>query len=198
MVVTDECHYIGVKQTKPRPPEGLMRGQKQETPTMTTARPILSASVSPDDSDGAMDAPLLPVLRPHHFGISVPDLDAAIDWYSRMLGFALESTMTIDAIPARIAFLRRDAYRIEIFEVPGADPLPEVRRVPNLDLRTHGNKHMCFEVLDVPAAVAALRSRDADIALELVVEGNPTVFIRDACGNLIELLEPFASDRIAQ
>jgi methylmalonyl-CoA/ethylmalonyl-CoA epimerase len=138
--------------------------------------------------------PLLPVLRPHHFGISVPDLDAAVNWYGEMLGFALESTMTIREIPARIAFVRRDAYRIEIFEVPGATPLPDARREPNLDLLTHGNKHMCFEVPDVPAAVAALRSRGADIAFELVVNGNPTAFIRDVCGNLIELLESFDSE----
>ncbi|WP_233806996.1 VOC family protein [Paraburkholderia sp. HP33-1] len=143
-------------------------------------------------------APLLPVLRPHHFGISVPDLDAAVAWYERMLGFKIETCMTIDKIPARIAFVRRDSYRIEIFEVPGAAPLPDERRVPNLDLRTHGNKHMCFEVPDVRAATAALRAQGADIAFELVVDGNPTAFIRDVCGNLIELLEPFAADRPAR
>lgn len=171
---------------------------------MTTAPLTLPERTSTDDvghpraSDRTQpDAPLLPVLRPHHFGISVPDLDAAIDWYGRMLGFALESRMAIEKIPARIAFVRRGSYRIEIFEVPGAAPLPETRRVPNLDLRTHGNKHMCFEVPDVPQAVAALRAQGADIAFELAVDGNPTAFIRDVCGNLIELLEPFAADRNA-
>src|ERR1700758_2326559 len=116
--------------------------------------------------------PLLPMLRPHHFGISVPDVDAAVAWYGRMLGFTLEQQLSIDKIPARIAFVRRDQYRIEIFEVPGAAPLPAERRVPNLDLRTHGNKHMCFEVPDVNAAVAALRDAGADIAFELNVDGN--------------------------
>ncbi|TKC86987.1 VOC family protein [Trinickia terrae] len=140
----------------------------------------------------------MPVLRAHHFGVSVPDLDAAVDWYSRMLGFQLETRMTIDKIPARVAFLRRESFRIELFEVPGAAPLPDERRVPNLDLRTHGNKHMCFEVPDVPKAVAALREQGADIAFEVTVDGNPTAFIRDVCGNLIELLEPFAADRDAR
>jgi methylmalonyl-CoA/ethylmalonyl-CoA epimerase len=142
--------------------------------------------------------PLLSSLRPHHFGISVPDLDAAVSWYGRMLGFSLEQQLHIEKIPARIAFVRRDQYRIEIFEVPGAAPLPDERRVPNLDLRTHGNKHMCFEVPDVKAAVAALREAGADIAFELNVDGNPTAFIRDVSGNLIELLEPFAADRNAR
>lgn len=168
---------------------------------MTIAPSPLPEPTLSNDSGMAVALPLvttreqlLPVLRPHHWGISVPDLNAAVNWYGEMLGFALESTMTIHEIPARIAFVHRDAYRIEIFEVPGAAPLPEARRVPNLDLFTHGNKHMCFEVPDVPAAVSALRSRGANIAFELVVNGSPTAFIRDVCGNLIELLEPFDSD----
>ncbi|MFT4192336.1 MAG: VOC family protein [Comamonas sp.] len=135
-------------------------------------------------------------LRPHHFGISVPDLDAAVDWYGRMLGFRPERRLHIDKIPADIAFLRRDdGFRVEIFEVAGAQPLPEDRRQPNLDLRTHGHKHICFEVDDVPATIAALRAAGADIALELVVNGNPTAFVRDCAGNLIEFLQPFEADR---
>lgn len=130
-------------------------------------------------------------LRPHHLGISVPDLEAAIAWYERMLGFVLERRLFIEKIPAHIGFLRRDHFRLEIFEVKGAASLPDDRRIPNLDLRTHGNKHLCFEVPDVPAAVASLRKHGADIAFELTVDGNPTAFIRDCAGNLIELLQPF-------
>ncbi|HSW04361.1 VOC family protein [Aquabacterium sp.] len=130
-------------------------------------------------------------LRAHHHGISVPDLDAAITWYHMMLGFQLEKRLSIAAIPAEVAFVRRGDFRIEIFEVAGAAPLPEDRRVPNRDLKTHGNKHLCFEVPDVPTAVAALRRAGADIAFELCVEGNPTAFVRDCAGNLIEFLQPF-------
>jgi methylmalonyl-CoA/ethylmalonyl-CoA epimerase len=132
-------------------------------------------------------------LRPHHFGISVPDLDAAIAWYEQMLGFALEERIFIEKIPAHIAFVKRADFRIEIFQVNGAAALPTERRTPNLDLKTHGNKHMCFEVPDVPTAVAALRNAGADIALELTVDGNPTAFVRDCAGNLIEFLQPFES-----
>lgn len=146
-----------------------------------------------------MSEPSLPcaapaALRPHHFGISVPDLEAAIAWYARMLDFRLERRLHIAAIPAEIAFLQRsDGFRVEIFEVPGAQSLPEARRHPNLDLHTHGHKHICFEVDDVPATVAALRAAGADIALELEVDGNPTAFVRDCSGNLIEFLQPFES-----
>ena len=109
-------------------------------------------------------------LRPQHFGISVPDLDAAVDWYQRMLGFSLEERLFMAKIPAHIAFVQRADFRIEIFQVEGAAPLPDDRRVPNRDLETHGNKHMCFEVPDVPAASAALRSAGADIAVEGTVD----------------------------
>jgi methylmalonyl-CoA/ethylmalonyl-CoA epimerase len=123
----------------------------------------------------------------------VPNLDEAIAWYGRMLGFVLEERLFISKIPAHIAFVKRDNFRIEIFEVEGAEPLPADRCVPNLDLKTHGNKHMCFETPDVPAAMAALHAAGADIAFELVVDGNPTAFVRDCAGNLIEFLQPFKS-----
>lgn len=133
-------------------------------------------------------------LRPHHFGISVPDLDAALGWYGRMLGFVPEQRLFIEKIPAHIAFARRGDFRIEIFQVEGAAALPPDRRVPNLDLKTHGNKHLCFEVPDVAAAIAGLRAAGADIAFELTVDGNPTAFVRDCAGNLIEFVPPFAAD----
>lgn len=132
-------------------------------------------------------------LRAHHFGVSVPDLDAALSWYERMLGFCVEQRLYIDKIPARVAFARRGDFRIEFFEVEGASPLPAERRTPNQDVRTHGNKHLCFEVPDVPAAVAALRAAGADIAFEARIDGNPTAFVRDCAGNLIEFLQPFES-----
>jgi methylmalonyl-CoA/ethylmalonyl-CoA epimerase len=133
-------------------------------------------------------------LRAHHFGISVPDLDAALAWYATMLGFVLEKRLFIPAIPAHVAFAKRADFRVEIFQVEGAAALPQDRRTPNLDLRTHGNKHLCFEVPDVPAAMARLRALGADIAFETVVDGNPTAFVRDCAGNLIEFLQPFAED----
>ncbi|HSV48039.1 MAG TPA: VOC family protein [Ramlibacter sp.] len=139
----------------------------------------------------------LPQLRPHHFGISVPDLEAAVAWYGQMLGFMLEKRLDIAKIPAEVAFVRRGDFRVEIFQVSDAAALPQDRRVPNLDLRTHGNKHMCFEVPSVLAAVSALRERGADIAFEVTVNGSPTAFIRDVAGNLIELLEPFEEDKTA-
>jgi methylmalonyl-CoA/ethylmalonyl-CoA epimerase len=114
---------------------------------MPTQFPIRASDDELTPAAGSLSrAPLVPRLRPHHLGVSVPDLELAIDWYGRMLGFELESREAIKAIPASVAFLRRKDFRIELFRVPGAKSLPRDRQIPNLDLRTHGNKHLCFEV----------------------------------------------------
>jgi methylmalonyl-CoA/ethylmalonyl-CoA epimerase len=128
----------------------------------------------------------------HHVGISVPDLDAAIAWYENVLGFRLEQELTVDAIPARIAFVRRENFRIEIFEVGGAAPLPDDRRYPNRDLKTHGTKHFAFVVDDVDATVQELQTRGAEVAMHARIHGNPTAFIRDVAGNLIEFVQTSA------
>ena len=130
--------------------------------------------------------------RPHHLGISVPDLEASITWYESVLEFKLESQLNVDVIPAKIAFLKRGDFRIELFEVPGASSLPDDRRIPNLDLKTHGTKHLAFSVPDVDALVLELQSRGADIAMHIRVHGKPTAFIRDNSGNLLEFVQ--ASD----
>src|SRR5208283_6119419 len=77
-------------------------------------------------------------LKYHHAGVSVPDLESAIEWYKAMLGFDLERRDTLPHAQANVAFLRRDDLRIELFEVTGAAPLPQDRRSPDQDLRTHG------------------------------------------------------------
>jgi methylmalonyl-CoA/ethylmalonyl-CoA epimerase len=132
----------------------------------------------------------LPPLKPHHVGISVGDLEASIAWYSDMLGFSLEEVGAIPEGRGRVAILRAADFRVELFEVPGAAPLPEERRDPQLDLCTHGTKHIAFEVEDIVSLVADLRRRGADIVWETVHAGYAVVFVRDNTGNLVELMQP--------
>ena len=124
----------------------------------------------------------------HHGGVSVPDLEAAIGWWRDVLGFELEQRLEIQAIPAKIAFVRNGPLRIELFEVPGAVPASPDRREPNLDLRTHGNKHVAFAVADLDAVVAELERRGADIVFVMKHDFGANAFIRDNAGNLIEFL----------
>ena len=125
----------------------------------------------------------------HHGGVSVPDLDAAIAWYRDILGFAEERRFHIDKANADVAFVRKGALRFEIFEVAGAAPLPDERRFPPSDLRTHGNKHVAFRVDDLEAFLTEMEAKGADVAM-VVREGfGKGCFLRDCAGNLIEFVE---------
>jgi len=126
----------------------------------------------------------------HHVGVSVPDLEASIDWYQRVLGFELARRIRIETIPAEVAILKHGAMHIELFQAQGARPLPPERREPDSDVRTHGNKHVAFAVADVDAFAAELRRRDADVVwVKHFEHGGANIFIRDNAGNLIEFLQ---------
>lgn len=125
----------------------------------------------------------------HHGGVSVPSLDEAIDWYSRVLGFELEKRFYIEAGRSHTALVRKGSLRFEIFEVEGAAVLPEDRRHPPADLRTHGNKHVAFGVTDLENFLAEMQIKGADIALVVREDFGKSCFLRDCAGNLIEFVE---------
>lgn len=125
----------------------------------------------------------------HHGGVSVPSLDEAIAWYGRVLGFELEKRFYIEAARSHTAMMRKGPLRFEIFEVEDAAPLPEDRRHPPRDVRTHGNKHVAFRVDDLAAFLAEMEQKDADIAFVVREAFGKGCFIRDCAGNLIEFVE---------
>jgi methylmalonyl-CoA/ethylmalonyl-CoA epimerase len=128
-------------------------------------------------------------LKHHHGGISVPDLEATLAWYRDVLGFEEEKRFDIPPIPAKVALIRRGELRMEIFEVPGASPLPDERRHPDRDAHTHGNKHIAFAVENVDEMAEELRARGADIVFVMRASFGANIFIRDNAGNLLEFVE---------
>ncbi len=92
------------------------------------------------------------------------------------------------ALSRQIKLLEHE-LRVELFEVLGAQGLPEERRQPNTDLRTHGNKHLAFAVQDADATAEVLKARGADIVFVGHFEFGSNVFIRDNAGNLIEFVQ---------
>jgi methylmalonyl-CoA/ethylmalonyl-CoA epimerase len=129
-------------------------------------------------------------LKFHHGGVSVPDLDASVRWYCDVLGFEEEFRFYLKPADANIAMLRRGPLRMELFQVNGAQPLPAERRIPDQDLRTHGNKHVCFGIQSVDEAERELRARNVDIVfIKRTPDLPPNIFIRDNAGNLIEFIQ---------
>ncbi len=128
-------------------------------------------------------------LKYHHVGVSVPDLEASIAWYGRVLEFELEARGRLPAADVQVALLRRGTLRIELFQPERGLPLPAARRYPDEDILTHGNKHVAFAVKNVDAAAAELRRRGADGVVAKHMPQASVLFMRDNAGNLIELFE---------
>jgi methylmalonyl-CoA/ethylmalonyl-CoA epimerase len=121
----------------------------------------------------------------HHWGISVPDLEESIAWYTEMLGFREERRFEIPPAKARAAIIRHGELEVELFEVVGASPLPPERSVPNLDLKAHGIKHVALAVENRELLFEFLSCRGVDV----IYRGIKGAFILDNAGNIIELME---------
>lgn len=125
----------------------------------------------------------------HHGGVSVPDLDAAIAWYGRVLGFALEKQFFIPPARARAAMVRKGPLRFELFEPEDGNPLPDGRSHPPSDIRTHGNKHVAFRIASLDDFLAEMAGLGVDVPFVVREEFGRGCFIRDCAGNLIEFVE---------
>jgi metallo-beta-lactamase class B len=124
-----------------------------------------------------------------HVALSVPSIPESIAWYERMLGFK-EVRRGGDPARQQTAAIRRGNITIELFQLPNAAPLPESRRNPSEDFRTHGVKHFGFEVKNLPAVLAELKAKGVKMAFNM--RDNPATafaFISDNAGNAIELIE---------
>jgi metallo-beta-lactamase class B len=124
-----------------------------------------------------------------HVALSVPNIGESIAWYEKMLGFK-EVRRGGQSASQQTAAIRRGNITIELLQLPNAAPLPESRRNPSEDFRTHGVKHFGFEVKNLPAVLAELKAKGVKMAFEM--RDNPRTafaFISDNAGNAIELIE---------
>ena len=128
------------------------------------------------------------IIKALHTGISVLNMDEALNWYQENLDFSLVSDNYAEPLHARICFIKKGDYQIELFQYDFPTPLPDSRRMPNDDLQTVGTKHVAFEVDNMAEMKERLLKNHVDIAHEVMMEGNNVMFIRDNCGVLIELI----------
>lgn len=125
-------------------------------------------------------------LKPLHTGITVENMEEALDWYKRNLDFELVSDKYVAPLRIRICFVRNGDFQLELFQPDCGMPLPEYRRELDSDLQTVGTKHICFAVRDLSAWKERFLANGVDIAAEM---GSDVLFIRDNSGVLLELNE---------
>ncbi len=128
----------------------------------------------------------------NHVALSVPNIAESIAWYEKMLGFkgVVRGGQPNPNARQQVADLRRGNITIELFQLADAAPLPESRKNPSEDFRTHGVKHFGFEVKNLPAVLAELKAKGVKMAFDM--RDTPTeafAFISDNAGNAIELIE---------
>ena len=122
----------------------------------------------------------------------VDDVDAAIDFYCRELGF--EQQMHPD--PA-FAMLTRGDLRLVLVSPVGPDhPGGGSRPMPDGTKQQPGGwNRIMLQVSDLGSAVEALRSQGVRFRNEIVTGiGNKQVLVEDPAGNVVELFEPIRSE----
>lgn len=128
-------------------------------------------------------------MRIDHVGIVVNELDAALQTYCDGLGFRLLQRITIPEHGVEAAFLDAGNGTVEL--IASTDPTSGTARF--LQTRGEGTHHICFEVEDIVATLAALEAqglRLIDAAPRQGVHGLVAfVHPKATHGTMIELLQ---------
>lgn len=125
----------------------------------------------------------------NHFAVSVRNLDEAIEWYDKVLGFRLANKDSILGVPVKVAHMSGYGIQLELFEAENSEVLPDSRRHPNDDLMVQGNKHFSLTIPDRETAKKELKNLNVEIVMIADVNSTYGIFIHDPTGNLIELIE---------
>lgn len=130
------------------------------------------------------------VKRVLHAGISVYNMEESVEWYKKNLGFeVIKEDGYVPPLKAKIVFIGKDGFEIELFEYDEPKEIPKERLTPNTDLQTVGTKHIAFETDDMAALKEGFVANGVDIAHEVTMEGNSVMFVRDCNGVLIEFIQ---------
>nr|WP_274636200.1 VOC family protein [Microbacterium bovistercoris] len=128
-----------------------------------------------------------------HVGLSVADLDAQAEWYSRALGLEQLEPGGIPAVGLRVVFLvdpdRR--WALELLNRPGSQHPARSTSAPEHVL-TQGYGHICLRVDDVDAMYERLIAAGAAPIQppgDSPVSGVRMAFVADPEGNFIEMLD---------
>ena len=135
--------------------------------------------------------------EPHHFGVTVTDLDRSVEFYRdtfdldsierfSVSGAAFADGVGVEGATGRFAHFVLDDARIELVEYDPAGPA-----VDDATVNQPGATHLGLAVDDLDAFYADLDSGVETISEPRTTEsGTRILFVRDPDGTLIEVLEP--------
>ena len=140
----------------------------------------------------------------HHLGISVPDLDAAVDFYTKAFGFRviLNESWTNSEVADAVIGAKGSAANgvnlwtgnavVELFEFSAP---PAIEQDPDHPVVDHGINHLCLQVSDMQAEYKRLLGFGMRFHSEPVGdESGWFTYGRDPWGNVIELVEPISPE----
>ena len=136
------------------------------------------------------------ITRIDHIAIAVNSIEETLQFYSADLGLELSHTEVEEGQGVTVAFLPVGESEVELIE-PMGDDSPISRF---LEKRGEGLHHVCFEVEDIEAALARLKTQGAKLINEepyIGARGQKLVFVhpRSTHGVLIELYETSSDGR---
>lgn len=129
-----------------------------------------------------------------HVGLSVNDLDAQADWYSRALGLEIREPGSIPAVGLRVVFLVDPEHKwaLELLHRPGSEAVGPAASTAPEHVLTQGYRHFCLRVADVDVMYDRLMAAGASSIMppsESPVSGVRVAFVADPEGNFIEMLD---------
>ena len=140
------------------------------------------------------------ILGVHHPALSVPSMEAALEFYCEKLGFEpvfqvempsgvppLNEAFGLDDAGCKVAIIKRGNSAIELFEFAADDTQAAT---PNRPVSKHGITHICLAADDYEKDYAHLK--DAGVVFNTPPNGESPArwaYGRDPFGNVIELLE---------
>jgi len=125
-----------------------------------------------------------------HIGIAVKSIDAALKFYSELLGLKLEGEETIAEQKVKTAFLPLGDIEIELLESTAPDgPIAKF-----IEARGEGIQHIAFAVDNIEEALKELEDKNfrlIDHKPRMGAGGKKIAFLhpRDSGGVLVELCE---------
>jgi len=129
-------------------------------------------------------------IKIHHIAVAVEDLDAAFAFWRDALGLAMGGVEDVPEQEAQVAFLPVGESHVELVE-PTSDDSGMARYIQK---RGPGIHHLCLEVVNIDAALEALKAKNIYLINETPLmreNGRRYAFIhpKSTGGVLIELYE---------